>query len=149
MKRYCVVQLLRRASPQLVREVTQAQETLGEALLLAHALPESQAYESIYVIVNNIIRDAVLAPELVTLVDEAAATRELNQMATDDLALGERIATYRKVAGIQATPIGKGLCAVLAVRDKPTDANACEHLARKSAHEALHFWLSAIKGGRQ
>jgi hypothetical protein len=148
MKAHCVKMLVRRAAPGVERSVLQAHDKLYDALLRTRAMPEGAMYDSVYVVVGNIIRDAILAPELVTFADERVAESELDQMATDDLALAVRIAAYQKDAAAQAAPIGKGICAVLSVRDKAADARTCEHIAQKTALEALHYWLSATAGGK-
>ncbi len=147
MKLYCIEQLVRRAAPGTEQRVILAQRKLNDSLLHTRAMPEGTMHAAIYLGVCNLMRDAVLAPELVTLSDERVSRDGLNQMATAEPALGKRITAYRAVVDTQAPIIGQGMCAILSARDKTTDAANCEHLARKTALEALNFWLSATETG--
>ena len=149
MKLYCIEQLVRRAAPGTEQRLLQAQSKLNDSLLHARAMPEGTMHSAIYLGVCNLMRDAVLAPELVTLSDERVSRDGLSQMAASDPTLGKRIAAYRGVVDAQAPIIGKGMCVILSARNKTTDAADCEHLARKTALEALNFWLSATEAGRQ
>jgi hypothetical protein len=117
-------------------------------LLSVEALPTEAMYRSIHYAACDLIRDTILAPELISLESDDSSLAVLEAMAQRNAARRARLATYSALIEREAPPLGKGLCAVLASRNQEDRLERCVDRARRAARYALASWLSAVDDAR-
>jgi uncharacterized protein (UPF0147 family) len=145
MKQYCVKQILLQVSRQNIERILEAERVLCAALERVEPIPNEPMYESIHIAACDLLRDAILAPELTLLEKELAATTTLAELTKNTPRLRRRVAAYDSTLNQQANELGKGICAVLSSRNQEDSLAHCVRRAKQAAHEALASWVSSVK----
>jgi hypothetical protein len=143
MKNYCVHKILTGAAPAKVDAIMKAQGELFDALLEVARMPDGTMFHAMYVGATNVVRDALLAPEVPLEPMNRSLDEEVKSASKTDPAIRGRLGAYRAVEARSVPVIAEGLCAVLAARGRAADPAACKALAKDASTRALAQWIGS------
>lgn len=144
MKQVCVRRFLVAAAPTKADRVMGALDDLSKAIGTVAPMPQGTMYLGMFVGAVDILRDAILAPELPPSALPRSLDAEVTRASKTDPAIRGRLGAYRAVEA-RATPIlAEGICAVLASRGRAADPAACEAHAKEAATHALASWIGGV-----
>jgi hypothetical protein len=144
MKDHCVERTLHEVSPKHAQRYLSAQRNICSALLTVAAIPKEGFYQSVYTAACDLIRDAILAPELTSREHENEVTHSLENWIAQKPELSPRIARFNAILAKDDQDLAKAICAVLASRNQGETIEKCQKRAKGVAYEALVSWLSAV-----
>jgi hypothetical protein len=148
MKDHCVERTLHEVSPKQAQRYLTAQRNICSALLTVATIPKEGFYQSVFIAACDLIRDAILAPELTSLEHENEVAHSLENSVAQKPDLRPRIAQFDAILAKEGPEFAKAICAVLASRNQGEPYEKCKKRTHGVAYEALVSWLSAVNDAK-